>query len=117
MGAKNTCPATPEARLDVSRNNFQNMYQKILEKHPVLKDNPVGVIHAMYNSILKKDGMLADTFHLWVNENFPKFVAQAGVTKAPLPKTTTAERNAALTAKDIVDTFDDTLDNIDNEEE
>ena len=101
MGKKNLCPVpSTEGYLEASKDTFQDMYDKIVEKHPNLKQGSA-VINALYNEILDMDSVLADAFAAWTKNTFPNHIYNTAI-DVRFKDVTEEEVEASLFIKDNV---------------
>ena len=107
MGKKNLCP-TPsiEGYYEQSKDTFNSMYNKAIEKYPDLKDG-AAIVNTLYNEIVTIDEMLADAFAAWAKDNFTQHIYISAISEK-FKDVTEGEAKASLfIQEDIMSSYTD----------
>ena len=107
MGQKGNCPVpTIDGYLEHNKENFQSLVDRLLENNPDMQDNDVMVVNTIYNSIMKRNTILADAFGAWAKDIYPEHISAAAITESLSPQTQ-SESDAKLFVNSIIDDYTD----------
>jgi len=107
MGQKGNCPVpTIDGYLEHNKENFQSLVDRLLENNPDMQDNDVMVVNTIYNSIMKRNTILADAFGAWAKDIYPDHISAAAITESLSPQTQ-SESDAKLFVNSIIDDYTD----------